>query len=175
MKKAREEDMRRFIDYIDYQNGMASVTPPDKRIYDYKPALPRPEHRLIKDFAHKTEALKKEMVELARKHPSLTKAMMDEHELKQRYILEQREKFKDSIMIGHPEPEEYFGDELKFLNVAYLAHHTGMMKEEIWSYWDRKLRSVIHQEPYRSIWLSSNTETYADVFVAYVNRILSGG
>jgi hypothetical protein len=137
--------------------------------------LPRTDEQLAVEFAYKAEALQKEMVELAGKHPSLAKAMIHEHELKQRYILEQREKFKDSIMIGHPEPEEYFGDELKFINTAFLAHHTGMMEEEIWSYWDKRLRSVIRQEPYRSIWLSSKTETYAVQFVAYVNRILSEG
>ena len=122
--------------------------------------------------AHKTEALNKEMVELGMKHPLLAKAMVDEIELKQRYILEQRERFKDSILIGHPKPEKYFGDELKFLDFAYSAYLDGMMEEGIWNYWDRRLRSVILQEPYRSIWLSSNKETFAAIFMAYVNGIL---
>ena len=115
------------------------------------------------------------MVELGSKHPSLAKAMINEYEIRQRYIVKRRERIKDSILIGRTEPEEYFGDELKFLNVAYLAYNDGMIEEPVWHYWDKRLRSVIHQEPYRSIWLSSNTETYADEFVAYVNRILSGG
>jgi len=123
-------------------------------------------------FTHKTEALNKEMVELGMKHPSLAKAMINEIELKQRFIIEWRERFKDSILVGHPKPEEYFGDELKFLDFAYSAYLDGMMEEEIWNYWDRRLRSVILQEPYRSVWLSSNTERYADIFLAYVNGIL---
>ena len=121
---------------------------------------------------HKTEALNKEMTELGMKHPSLAKAMINEIELKQRYTVERRERYKDSILVGHPKPEEYFGDELKFLDLAYSAYIDGMMEEEIWDYWDRRLRSVILQEPYRSIWVSSNKETYADIFMAYVNGIL---
>ena len=62
---------------------------------------------------------KMEMVELGTKHPSLAKAMINEYELKQRYIVERREKFKDSILIGHPGPEEYFGDELIFLKAIH--------------------------------------------------------
>jgi len=135
---------------------------------------PRSDSQLEVEFAPKTEALNKEMVELAIKHPSLAKAMIYEYVLKQSYIVERRERFKDSILIGHPEPEEYFGDELKFLEFAYIAHNDGMLEEEIWSYWDERFRSVIHQEPYRSIWLSSNSETYADEFIAYVNTIISG-
>jgi hypothetical protein len=136
--------------------------------------LPRADFQLATELAHKTEALNKEMVELGGKYPSLARAMINEYELKQRYNVERRERFKDSILIGHPEPQEYFGDELKFLDVAYVAYNDGMMEEEIWNYWDRRFRSVIHQEPYRSLWLSSNTETYADEFMAYVNRIISG-
>jgi len=137
--------------------------------------LPRSDFQLATELAHKTEALNKEMVELGSKYPLLAKAMINEYELKQRYNVERREKFKDSILIGHPEPEEYFGDELKFLDVAYVAYNDGMMEEEIWDYWDRRFRSVIHQEPYRSLWLLSDTETYTDEFVGYVNRIISGG
>ena len=173
LKKARAEDMQLFLD------GMWDIgveDPPGAFLAQgFQPLFPRSDDLLIGEFAHKWEALKKEMVELGSKHPLLGKLMMDEYELKQRYIVEHREKFKDSIMIGHPEPEEYFGDELKFLNIFYLAHYGGMIEDEIWHYWDRRFRSLIHQEPYRSIWLSSNTETYADLFVAYVNGILSGG
>jgi hypothetical protein len=35
------------------------------------------------------------MVELGSKHPSLAKAMINEYEIKQRYIVEHRERFKD--------------------------------------------------------------------------------
>ena len=133
---------------------------------------PRSDHQLVVEFADKARALNKEIIELAAKHPSLTKAMIDEYEIKQRYILERRERFKDSILIGHPEPEEYFGDELKFIEVAFFAYNDGMMENKIWSYWDRRLRSVIHQEPYRSIWLS-NSETFSAIFIAYVNAFLS--
>jgi hypothetical protein len=159
MKKARAEDARLFMDNMQYDTEFNH----------------RSEQDLALELAHKTEAFNKEMVELGSKHPSLAKAMINEDEIKQRYIVEQRERFKDSILIGCTEPEECFGDELKFLNVAYLAYNNGMMEEERWHYWDKRLRSIINQEPYRSIWLSSNTETYTDVFVAYVNRILSGG
>jgi hypothetical protein len=145
----------------------------DASLYMFTGILPRSDFQLAVEFAHKTEALNKEMVELGIKHPSLAKAMINEYALKQCYIVERRERFKDSILIGHPEPEEYFGDELKFLEVAYLAHNSGMMEEEIWIYWNKRFRSVIHQEPYRSLWLSSNSETYADEFIAYVNTILS--
>jgi len=127
---------------------------------------------LAMQFTHKTEALNKEMVELGMKHPSLAKAMINEIELKQHYILEQRERFKDSILVGHPKPEGYFRNELKFLDFAYSAYLDGMIEEEIWNYWDRRLRSVILHEPYRSIWRSSSSETYADIFLAYVNGIL---
>ena len=170
MKKARVRDMQIFLDgFMD-----AYVLDPGFPLR-FQPLFPRSDDLLIGEFAHKAEALKKEMVELGSKHPLLGKVMMYEYELKQRYIVEHRERFKDSMMIGHPEPEEYFGDELKFLNIFYLAHYGGMIEEEIWHYWDRRFRSIIHQEPYRSIWLSSNTETYADLFVAYVNGILSQG
>ena len=153
MKRARAEDARRFRDL-----GIP----------------PRSDFQLALELAPKTEALNKEMVKLGDKHPSLAKAMISEYELKQRYITERRERFKDSILIGHPEPEEYFGDELRFLNIAFLAYNDEMMEEHVWHYWDKRFRSIIHQEPYHSLWLSSNTETYADVFVDYVNRILSG-
>jgi TPR repeat protein len=123
-------------------------------------------------FPDKIRALNKEMVELAVRHPSLRKAMINEYELKQRYVVERREKYKDGISIERP--EKYFENELKFLDVAYVAYNDGMMEEEIWRYWDGRFRSMIHQEPYRSVWLSSNTETYADEFVAYVNTIISG-
>ena len=133
---------------------------------------PPSDYQLAVLNARKTEALNKEMVELGMKHPSLAKAMINEIELKQRYILERRERYKDSILVGHPEPEEYFGDELKFLDLAYSAYIDGMMGEEIWNYWDRRLISVILQEPYRSIWRSSRSETYEDIFIAYINGIL---
>jgi tetratricopeptide (TPR) repeat protein len=152
MKKARAEDARKFLTM-----GFR----------------PRSDYELASQFADKTEALNKEMVELGVKHPSLAKAMINEYVLKQCYIVERRERFKDSILIGHPEPEEYFGDELKFLEFAYMAHNDGMLEEDMWSYWDERFRSLIHQEPYRSIWLSSNSETFADEFIAYVNAILS--
>jgi hypothetical protein len=176
MKKARARDAQLFLDDMgDARAGYPGDRGSSSYPPGFQPLFPRSNDHLAGEFALKYEALKKEMVELGSKHPSLAKVMLDEYELKQRYILEQRKKFIDSIMIGHPEPEEYFGDELKWLNIAFLAHYSGMMEEEIWSYWDRRLRSVIHQEPYQSIWLSSNTETYAVQFVAYVNRILSGG
>jgi uncharacterized protein len=159
IKTAREEDARLFMDNMKYDTEF----------------LNRSDQIRIGKSAHKTEALNKEMVNLSKKHPSLAKAMINEYELKQRYIVEQRKKFKDSILIGHTALEKYFGDELKFLNIAYLAYNDGIMKKQEWQYWDKRLRSIIHQEPYRSIWLSTNTETFADVFVAYVNRILSGG
>jgi hypothetical protein len=130
------------------------------------------DYQLWMENALKTEALNKEMMELAGKHPSLAKAMVNEYTLKQLYNAEWRERFKDSILIGHPKPEEYFGDELKILNFAYLAHKDGMLAEEIWNYWDTRLRSVIHQEPYRSIWLSSSSKTYSFKFIGYVTSIL---
>jgi hypothetical protein len=151
MKKARSEAAREFAEI--------GLPPPS----DYQLAM---------ENAHKTEALNKEMVELGVKHPELAKAMINEYEIKQRYILEWRERFKDSILIGHPEPEEYFGDELKFIEVAFNAHNDGMIENKIWDYWDRRLRSVIRQEPYRSIWLSSDGKTYAMKFIAYINSIL---
>ena len=158
MKKAREENVDLFIDNMQYGT----------------PFLLRSDSQLAGELSTKTKAMQKEMAELGRKHPSLAKAMINEYEIKQRYIVEHRERFKNSILIGHTEPEEYFGDELKFLNIAYLAYKDRMMEEPIWHYWDKRLRSIIQQEPYRSIWLSSDTKTYADAFVAYVNRILSG-
>jgi hypothetical protein len=153
IKKAREKDAQEFLRWG---------------------TLPRSDAQLKAEFSAEAEALKKEMVELGGKHPSLAKAMIDEYELKQRYIIEQREKFKNSIMIGHPEPEEYFGDELKWLNIAFQAHYIGVMTEEVWNYWDKRLRSVIHEEPYRSIWLSSGIKTYSFEFIGYVTAILWG-
>jgi hypothetical protein len=160
MKKAREQTLRTALGYSVF------LEPNMLRTSSFQ---------LEFENAPKTEVLNKEMVELAVKHPSLAKAMIKEYELKQRYTVERRERNKNSILIGHPEPEEYFEDELRFLDVAYVAYNYGMMEEHIWHYWDEKFRSVIHQEPYRSIWLSSDTETYAPEFVAYVNGILSGG
>lgn len=156
MKKARAEDARFFMDNVQYD----------------LPFLLRSDHQLTGEFAHKTKAFNKEMVELAVKHPSLAKAMINEIELKQRYTVERRERFQDSILIGHTKPEDYFGDELKFLNFAYIAYLDGTMEEEIWNYWDRRLRSVIHQEPYRSIWLSSSNKNYTMKFIGYVTAIL---
>jgi hypothetical protein len=172
LEKARTRDMQLFLDEM---GSIGTVDPGAFFGEGFQPLFPRSDEILVGEFAQKWEALKKEMIELGIKHPLLGKVMMYEYELKQRYIVEHREKFKDSMMIGHPEPEEYFGDELKFLNIFYLAHYSGMIEDEIWHYWDRRFRSVIHQEPYRSIWLSSNTEAYADLFVAYVNNILSEG
>jgi hypothetical protein len=137
--------------------------------------IPLPsEYQLAVENADKTEALNKEMIELAVKHPSLAKAMINEYALKQLYIAEWRDRFKDSILIGHTKPEEYFGDELKFLDFAYIAYKDGMLEEEIWNYWDKRLRSVIHEEPYRSIWLSSSSKDYAMKFIGYVTAILWG-
>ena len=135
--------------------------------------IPLPsDYQLAVENADKTEALNKEMIELAVKHPSLAKAMINEYALRQLYIVEWRERFKDSILIGNTKPEEYFGDELKFLDFAYIAYKDGMLEEEIWNYWDKRLRSVIHEEPYRSIWLSSDSKTYAMKFIGYVTAIL---
>ncbi len=156
MKKARADDARFFMDNMQYD----------------LPFLLRSDQQLTGEFAHKTEAFKKEMVELAVKHPSLAKAMINEIELKQRYNLERRERYKDSILIGHTKPEEYFRDELKFLNFAYIAYLDGMIEDEIWNYWDTRLRSVIHKEPYRSIWLSSSNRNYTMKFIVYVTAIL---
>jgi hypothetical protein len=153
MKKARAEDAQEFLRW---------GTPR------------RSEGQLRVELADKTEALKKEMIELAVKHPELAKAMINEYALKQLYIAEWRERFKDSILIGHTKPEEYFGDELKFLDFAYVAYKSGMLEEQIWNYWDKRLRSVIHQEPYRSIWLSSDIKTYSFKFIGYVTAILWG-
>jgi len=155
---------RRFCD-VGYMNKA--------RREDLYRGILRSDFQLAVELAYKTEALNKEMIELAVKHPELAKAMINEYEIKQRYILERRERFKDSILIGHPKPEKYFKDELKFLDVAYVAYIDGMLEEEKWNYWDKRLRSVIHQEPYRSIWLSSNSKTYAMKFIAYVTAILS--
>jgi hypothetical protein len=153
MKKARAEDAREFL-----ERGIP----------------PRSEGQLRGELAHKTEALNKEMIELAVKHPEMAKAMINEYALKQLYIAEWRERFKDSILIGHTKPEEYFGDELKFLDFAYVAYKSGMLEEQIWNYWDKRLRTVIHQEPYRSIWLSSDIKTYSFKFIGYVTAILWG-
>jgi hypothetical protein len=160
-KKAREQALLESLRSV-FWNGAAAT-------------LGYSSLKLAIENAPKTEALNKEMKELALKYPSLAKAMINEYELKQRYIVERRERFKDSILVGLTDPEEYFGDELRFLNLAFVAYNDGMMEEHVWHYWDKRFRSIIHQEPYHSIWLSSNTETYADEFVAYVNRILSGG
>ena len=155
---------------VGYMTKARSV---DAYQYMIRGITPRSDPELAMEFARKTEALNKEMVELSLKHPSLAKAIINEIELKQRLIVERRERFKDSILIGNTKPEEYFRDELKFLDFAYIAYINEMMEEEIWNYWDTRLRSIIHQEPYRSIWLSSNRETYAAIFMAYVNGILS--
>jgi hypothetical protein len=126
--------------------------------------IPLPsDYQLAVENADKTKALNKEMIELAVKHPSLAKAMINEYALKQLYDAEWRERFKDSILIGQTRPEEYFGDELKFLDFAYLAYKDGMLEEEIWNYWDTRFRSVIHQEPYK---------TYAMKFIGYVTAVL---
>ena len=160
MKKAREKALQESLGYSVFLGGAAMLGTSD--------------FQLAIENAPKTEALNKEMRELAVKHPSLAKAMINEYELKQRYIVERRERFKDSILIGRTEPEEYFEDELRFLNIAFIAYNDGMMEEHVWHYWDKRFRSIIQEEPYHALWLSSNTETYAEEFVAYVNRILSG-
>ena len=80
MKKARAEDARIFMDNMQYDTEF----------------MHRSEQDLALELAHKTDAFNKEMVDIGNKHPSLAKAMINEYELKQRYIVEQRERFKDS-------------------------------------------------------------------------------
>src|SRR4030042_1201305 len=71
----------------------------DAYLYMILGIIPRSDLQLAKEFAHKAEALKKEMVELSLKHPSLAKAMINEIELKQRSIVERRGGFKQRLFI----------------------------------------------------------------------------
>lgn len=154
MKEAQADDVRDFLNF----GGWI-----------------RSDLQLAVEFTSKTKALNKEMIDLAVKHPELATAMIRAHELKQRYHAERREKFKDSIFIGHPEPEENIVDvnELGIWEIAFLDHKSGAMTEEIWDGWDRWYKTLFHKESYRTLWASSNRENYTEEFIEYVNAIIS--
>lgn len=142
LKKARAEDAR---DFLNFGQGYRVRT----------------EQQLAVEFAAKTKALNKEMIALAVEHPELATAMVRANELKQRYLTERREKYKNSIFIGHPKPEKNIVvlNELDMLHISFLDHKRGKMTDEIWDRWDKWYRFLFRKESYRTMWASANRET----------------
>jgi hypothetical protein len=157
MEKARAEDMDHW------------------HASDWK-ATPRSDRQLSIEFADKHRALKKEMIDLAVKHPELATAMIKSHELRQLYEEKRKIRFKDSIMIGHSEPVEkkQIVNEIDFWQSVFVHHMRGLMPDDIWERWDSWCKSKLKLRYYQNLWASANKDKYVDEFKTYVNTILSG-
>lgn len=176
MKKARTEEARRLLDTAFRVAGASGLPPEEVVVKNYLDfGLIRSDQQLAGLYTAKFKALNKEMIALAVEHPELATAMIREHELKQRYLAEHREKHKDSILIGHPKSEQNIEvmNELDMLHITFLDHKKGAMTEAIWERWDTWYRTLFHKESYRSMWASANRDNYGEEFIAYINAIIS--
>ena len=154
MKKARSEDVRKAIDF-----GWWWVI--------------RSDRQLATEYADKTRTLNKEMLGLAAEHPELATAMIKANALQQRYIAERREKFKDSILIGHPKPDDnaVVLSELEAWYMAFLDHERRGITDEAWRNWDNWIRTMMKQESYRDLWAGTVREKYTAAFIRYIDVI----
>lgn len=157
MEKARSEDM----DLL--------------RLSDWK-FTPRSDWQLSVEFAAEHKALKKEMTDLALKHPELATAMIRAEEVRRLYEEEHRRRFKDSIMIGHHEPVEkkQVVTEFDFWQSVFVYHVRGEVPVDIWNRWDGWCKNKLQRKSYQRLWASANKDKYVDEFKAYVNTIISG-
>ncbi len=152
MKKARADAVR---DYREHGAPMPS------------------DHKLAVQFADKARALNREMKAVAVKHPELAIAIINAHELEQLYKAERIKRYKDSILAGHPEPELAL-NKIDIWEAAFLDHSGGVISDAIWERWDSTYRKLFTIKTYRRLWESVNHDKYADEFIKYVNRIISG-
>ena len=178
IKNARAEDAQRLLDSVLRTSGITLNTEQGDSIAtggSIDLGLIRSEQQLAVQFAPRYKALNKEMIALSVEHPELAAAIIRANELKQRYLAERRNTFKDSVLIGHPEPEEnaVVISEIDIFHISFLQHKRGEMIDEIWDRWDKWYRMLLHKESYRTMWASANQKNYAKEFVHYVNTIIS--
>ncbi len=155
MKKARSEDLDNF-----FTSGIP----------------PRSDRFLSIEFAYKHRALKKEMIDLAVKHPELATAMIRANEVRQLYEDERKIRFKDSIMIGHSEPVEnkQIVNEIDFWQSVFVYHMRGLIPYDIWKRWDSWCKIKLQNKFYQKLWASASKDKYVDEFKLYVNALISG-
>lgn len=155
MKRARSEDMHLYFHF--------NVTP-------------RSDEILSNQFADKQRALKKEMIDLAVKHPELATAMIRANEVRQLYEEEHKKRYKNSIMIGHPEPvdKKEIVSEFDYWQSVFVYHVRGEIPDDIWSRWDSWCRNKLQRNSYKKLWASAKKDKYADEFKSYINTIISG-
>lgn len=139
------------------------------------PGTIRSYHQLAAANIHKTKALNKEMKDLAAKHPELATAMIRENEINKFYEAEHRKRFKNSFLIGHPEPEEngVVLSEFGIWEAAFLDYSSGAMPKDIWERWDNWCKKRLNEKGYRTLWASEKHKKYANAFTSYVNTIIS--
>ncbi len=137
---------------------------------------PRSDLQLSAQFAEEHRALKKEMIDLALKHPELATAMIRADEAQRLYEDEHRRRFKESIMIGHPEPDKktQVVNEFDFWQSVFVHHVKGSIQDDIWKRWDSWCKKKLQRKPYRKSWASADKDKYIDEFKVYVNTIISG-
>lgn len=157
MDKARSEDMDRWKSF------------PGK-------VTPRSDRQLSTEFAYKHRALKKEMIDLAVKHPELAAAIIRANEVRRLYEAEREIRFKKSIMAGHSEPVEIkqIVNEIDFWQSVFIYHMRGSVPDDIWERWDSWCKNKLQESSYQKLWASANKDKYVDEFKAYLNTIISG-
>ncbi len=119
------------------------------------------------------------MISLAFSHPELAEAMISAHELRLLYEEEARNRYKDSMFVGNPEPDKKQVtnrgfDFWEFWQKAFHYHNRGEMSDDIWMQWDGMFRKKLFYKMYRSNWTSINYDKYSNEFTTYVNRVMSG-
>ena len=158
IKKARAEDARLFMDF-----GFQ----------------PRSDQQLTGEFTYKTEALNKEMIALAIKHPELATAMIRSHEMHQLFQEEERERFEDSwlrYLAGNPKPIEnkVMLNEIDMWEIVFMDYSVGKLQDNIWARWDSWCKTKLQNIYYQKKWESTNQDKYVDEFKSYINAIISG-
>ena len=145
-------------------------------VRDWMHGAPIPsDHQLSVQYADKTRALNREMKALAIKHPELAIAMVNAYELQQLFKAERKERYKDSLLIGHSETDEnkLAVNKIDLWELAFLDHRRRSISDEIWARWDNMYRKLFQIETYKKLWESVNHDKYNNEFIAYVNEIIS--
>lgn len=130
--------------------------------------------QLAVQYAHKTEALNKEMSDLTIKHPELAVAVVNAHELEQFFNEERRRRYKDSVLVGDLPESDLILNKISILEAAFQDHRNGAISDEVWDRWDSLYRKMFKINSYQTLWKSSHHNKYGDEFAAYVNAIISG-
>lgn len=136
---------------------------------------PRSYSQLALAFADQYEALKKEMVDLALKHPELATAMLRVKEL--RYLLEKKEgkgRIKKKISTGLLEPieENQVVNEFVLWQSIFVDHLKGSTPDDAWDRWDSWCRGKLQNKAYQALWAKADKDKYVDQFKEYVNSII---